>query len=524
MQIRNLLMITGVGVLTGTLSFPVAADAATPSPNFVFILVDDMGWTGTSLDVDNRRNDSKSDYYRTPNIESLAKEGLCFSNAYAPAPMCSPSRASFLTGKSPAQLHLTTPGRYKAPSAWHKISQPEHIHELPGNEITIAEVLKSNNYMTAHYGKWHLGNGGPEAHGFDESDGETGNGGPGNYEDPNPKDIYGITERAQKFMAKQTKAGKPFYLQLSHYAVHAPTQAMKSSESQFESLKEGRNHSDSSYAAMTYDFDQSVGMVLDTIDELGIKNNTYVIFMSDNGAGSKRGSKENAPLAGGKGSLWEGGVRVPLIIRGPEIKAGSYNYENVIGYDLFPTIFELVTIVESQPKSVEGTSVVLLLLGAKEIKRKYEELIFHYPHYGKGPKQKPQSAIIDGNYKLVLSYETNEKALYDLTKDIGEENDLSKKNPEKADQMYKKMMAYLKRVDAQLPTENKNYDSNATNSSKGKSGSNGFVSRFDKDSNGKISKSEFTGPERRFSKLDSNGDGFIDSTEAPTGPPTKKRK
>ncbi len=167
---------------------------AAEKPNFIFILVDDMGWTGTSHAMSKTVTPSTSDFYQTPNIEKLAKKGMTFSNAYAPAPMCTPSRASFLTGKSPAQLHITSPGPVKKASSWQKVEPVQHSNFLAENEVTIAEVLQKNGYATAHYGKWHLNGGGPGRHGFDFHDGETGNGGPGAYTDPNPKDITGITD------------------------------------------------------------------------------------------------------------------------------------------------------------------------------------------------------------------------------------------------------------------------------------------------------------------------------------------
>ena len=211
-----------VGLGVCALSFSALALGEETKPNIVFILIDDMGWTGTSVAVHEGIKESKSDYYQTPNLEELAAQGMTFSSAYAPSPMCTPSRASFLTGKSPAQLHITTPGPVQKARPYRKMTPPAHITSLPAEESTIAEVLRGEGYATAHFGKWHLSGGGPGEHGFDEHDGETGNGGPGLLEDPNPKDIHGLTERAHAFMEAQAKAGKPFYLHLAHYALHSP--------------------------------------------------------------------------------------------------------------------------------------------------------------------------------------------------------------------------------------------------------------------------------------------------------------
>ena len=417
-----------------------------------------MGWTGLSVASDDRMPESKSDFYQTPHLESLARDGMRFSSAYAPASMCTPTRASLLTGKSPAQLHMTTPGPAGRSSGNRKVIPPQHVTDLPAAETTIAEVLRQRNYGTAHFGKWHLAGGGPGEHGFDRHDGDTGNEGPGVYTDPNPKDIFGVTSRAMSFMEDQVAAGKSFYVQLSHYAVHGPTQALRSTEEKFADVPTGDNHQDIAYAAMTHDLDTSVGMVLRKIESLGIAQSTYVVFMSDNGAGGRQG---NAPLAGGKASLFEGGIRVPLIVRGPGVPAGSSCHESVIGYDLFPTFCELAGERSFGPSKLEGASIVPLLRGKEGLgafERTHEELIFHFPHYGLGPRQMPQSAIRIGNFKLLRNYETSDEQLFDLAKDIGEQSDLGLKMPDKKKDLSAKLDAYLARIKAQLPTVNPNYN------------------------------------------------------------------
>ncbi|UDQ96459.1 sulfatase [Lentisphaerota bacterium WC36G] len=441
--------------LTGMLALNI--NGQTSNPNFVFILVDDMGWTGSSVQMDDKIKNSISDYYQTPNLEKLASNGVRFSNAYSPAALCSPSRASILTGKSPAQLHITTPGRPKKNSGSRKLIAPQHISEFPESEITIPELLKSKGYVCAHFGKWHLNGGGPEQHGFEISDGNTSNAPNSNFEENNPKDIFGITQRAEEFMAKNVKANKPFYVQLSHYAVHEPIACRNETLHAVEKWQKGNCHNNEKFAAMTKDFDTSVGMVLDKIKELGIADNTYIIFMSDNGAGKKAtGRKTNFPLRGGKGSFYEGGIRVPMIICGPEISKNRICREKVIGYDLLPTICQLAKITKL-PENIEGVSLKPLILSNGNIKRS-KPLLFHFPHYGKGPRQKPQSAIIDGNYKLIYNPEDKSVELYDLSLDISESKNLAKSDSELTSKLKKLLQQRLKEVGAQFTKENSTYN------------------------------------------------------------------
>ena len=447
------------------LLWPGVAAAESPAPNIVLILTDDQGWTGTSVQLDDRVPDSRSDFYHTPALERLASEGMRFSNAYAPHPNCSPTRVSIQTGKSPAQMHMTDIiGRNQGVLYEdNRLIPPQHISDIPAAELTIAELIKAARpeYSTGHFGKWHLGGGGPGEHGYDESDGPTANR-EGNVPEPNPKRIFGVTQRASAFMTDHAAAGQPFFLQISHYAVHLRIHALASTIEKYQSLVPGPRHNHPGHAAMTKNLDTGIGMVLEKIDELGIGDNTYVIMTSDNGSYLKAGATPvttNLPLAGQKASVWEGGIRVPMFVRGPGIAPGSICHVPVIGWDLYPTIRDLLGIETPLPEGVEGGSLRELLKhnGAGRVARPREELVWHFPHYQHKKGTKPQSAIRLGDYKLIEFYETGEVRLFDLAGDLGETRDLSAEMPEKAAEMHARLRAYLAAIDAPMPAVNPDY-------------------------------------------------------------------
>jgi arylsulfatase A-like enzyme len=338
----------------------------------------------------------------------------------------------------------------------YKLIPPSIDKNISTEETTIAELLQQAGYATAHYGKWHIQGGGPGKHGYDEHDGDIGNEYAKNYPDPNPVDIFGMAERAEAFMEKSKKAGKPFFIQMSWHALHAPQNALKKTVQKYEKLMDGRNERSIQRAALTEDLDTGVERVVDAVDRLGLAGNTYVIYMSDNGAG---GGGKRATLNGGKGSVWEGGIRVPLIVRGPGVKANSWSHERVNGYDFFPTYCEWAGI-KKLPAKIEGGSIVSLLAndGKGTVKRPREEMVFHFPHYQSGDG--PHSAILLGDLKLLKFYETGRLALFDLSKDISEKNDLSKTLPEETAKLDKLLIKYLADVGAALPEENPKYDPN----------------------------------------------------------------
>ncbi|MFC1467704.1 sulfatase [Verrucomicrobiota bacterium] len=434
------------------------------SPNIVFILSDDQDWTDTSVQMHPEFPGSKSRFVETPNLEQLAARGMSFSAAYAPAPVCSPTRISLQTGKSPAQLHWTKASRSVTAADNYPLIPPVCSRKIQDSEITLVEMLKTRGYATAHYGKWHLSGGGPEQHGYDESDGDTGNKDAAPHHAPNPSDVFGITERANAFMEKNVKSNTPFFIQLSHHALHYPENSSAELLEKYASLSGDSAETKSvQRMAMAEHLDDGVGLIMQKIDELGITDHTYVIFMSDNGGGGKGGRKARPgkrknvrPLTAGKGGVWEGGIRVPLIIRGPSVKAGTYCHSRVVGYDLYPTLCTLAGVEEPLPSGLEGGDISPLFVAGKgRVVRPREELVFHFPHY---QGDTPHSAILSGNFKLMKWYEDGSVKLFNLSDDIGEQEDLSEIFPQKAVELKTRLEQYLTDISAQMPGINKDFD------------------------------------------------------------------
>lgn len=423
----------------------------TDSPNFIFLLVDDQGWNGTSVQMMKSENLSKSDYHETPNLETLASSGIKFSNAYSSAPVCAPSRYSIQFGKSPARLNLIRVGMNSS-----------HIahHEMP----SIPRALKSINplYVTAHFGKWGMGST-PEIVGYDVSDGPNQNkeggfdNGPEQWECEiveDPKNVYSLTNKALDFIEENSE--KPFYLQISHYAVHANIQATDSLYKKYNLKEKGRNQINPGFAAMTESLDQSLGLILKKINELNLADNTYIIYMSDNGCvpnipGAKKyGMSYNYPLSRGKWDAMEGGVRVPLIISGPGIDKGRESDIPVSGSDLLPTIVSLAGDDSFPLDEIDGGSFsdVLYSLNQFEIKRNVEGIFFHVPYRNGIALKRPHSALIKGDYKLIKFHDNGEVQLYNLIDDIKESINLSELEIDKAKNLEYLLDNYLKDVKA----------------------------------------------------------------------------
>ncbi len=421
---------------------------ANGAPNFVVILTDDQSWVGSSLQIDPNDPRTKSDYYRTPNIERMASMGTRFTQGYSPAPYCCPTRRSLLIGQTPAR-HIYQKDQKQWTANYRK-------------QLSIPQMLKAANpdYRTAHFGKWdfRFDDVTPEAMGYDLSDGVTtngtgggkGSGGPSANEDP--KLIWGITERSMDFMEEQSKAGHPFYLQVSHYAVHLDIFYREQSLKEASGWKKGQKHSMPGFAAMTSDVDTGIGVLLEGIESLGLKETTYIFFLSDNGGrtgipgqGDHR-VERNDPLRDGKGTVYEGGIRVPFIVSGPGVAEGMVSSVPVTGLDIFPTVAHLAGYKQSLPEALDGGNLTPVIHngGKGRVKRNYPFLIFH-----QAVARDAETSLILGNYKLVKTWDNDRLELFDLSKDVGEANDLSKKNPKKAYELHTHMVNFLNEVGAE---------------------------------------------------------------------------
>lgn len=456
------------GLMAASTAFLLPRTAAAPvnspaiatrlAPNFVVIVGEAQGWSSGSFAMDDRVPNSRSDFFRTPNLEKLAQSGMRFSDAYAASPRCTPSRAALFTGKSPAQLHMTFVNEGRTGNldmAGAQVLPPAALTELPTNEITLAELLKPAGYASAHFGKWHVGRANPARHGYDENDGPNNNNGPENT-NPNPKEAFALTRRGLSFMAREVAAQRPFYLHLSHYASGHEQDALPATFAAWKARFPGADQRFLGQAASIEDMDTTIGQVLDEIKALGIENNTYVIYTSDHGA---QGRNANAPLRAGKGTIWEGGVRVPFIVRGPGIKAGSFSHVRIGGEDLLPTIADLAG-VKTWPASVEGGTLKPVLNGADaaQIQRPRPDFVVHFPHYD-ADSVGPASAIYAGNYKLVRTYNDGARRLFDIETDGGENRDLAQQQAAKTAELDARLSKYLQEIGAQMPTPNPNYDS-----------------------------------------------------------------
>ncbi len=452
--------------------------AAKPSTNFVFLLVDDMGW------ADIGANGSR--FHETPHIDKLAASGMRFTQGYAACPVCSPTRASILTGKHPVRVDITDwiPGQGN--NARNKLLHPKDRDNLAHSEVTIAEALKEHGYQTFFAGKWHLGDKGhwPEDQGFDVNIGGHHRGSPpGGYYAPwkNPaltarKSGEYLTERLTdesiKFLEERDK-DKPFLIYLSYYNIHTPIQPYKKRIAHYEAKAEkmfkgptptqqeheglSRMRQDNpALASMVAAVDDSVGKLLGKLEELKMVDNTVVVFFSDNGGLSTLGRGRsgpgcNLPLRASKGWLYEGGVREPTIIRAPGVTMpGSVSKKPIVSMDFFPTMLELAGLPSRPNLHADGKSLIKQLQGDDSGQR---TLYWHYPHYH-GSGWKPGASIRDGDWKLIEFYHYEKFELYNLATDPGEQKNLAQKEPKMASRLRAKLKSWQNKMGAKMPIPN----------------------------------------------------------------------
>jgi arylsulfatase A-like enzyme len=436
-----------------------APNNSSKPPNFIVILTDDLGWSSLSVSMDKNYPNAKSDYHKTPNIDAIIEGGLRFSSGYAAAPVCSPTRYSIQFGKSPARLKRT------------RVLGKSHIDH---NQVGIPQVLKSidKSYRAAHIGKWHIDKD-PSAYGYDVHDGITKNkaGDFDNnktqwygYADEDPKRVNSMTKRAVEFMRESVEREQPFFLQLSHYAVHSNIVYSDTSYAEVGKRQKGQLHKNQGYAAMLEDMDLSIGSLLEAYAELDLAKDTYIIFLSDNGGmpvlpmqvnrGKPYRAGLNSPLLRGKWDLTEGGIRVPFSIAGPTIRSGGQSDTPVMSYDILPTIADLAGSQKGLPKNLDGVSFTPLFEDHKaDLDRPFDGLVFHFPHYNRVGMNEPHSAIRYENFKLIHFPASGRNLLFDLVKDPGERVDLSEKMPKMVESLNIKLDTYLTSVDAEIPED-----------------------------------------------------------------------
>ncbi len=477
-------MALGAAVLTGSGALSTCALFSKKKKlNFILINIDDLGWMDLTC--------YGSQYYETPNIDRLAAQGARFTNAYASCAVCSPTRASIMTGRYPARTgvtdwihHLDQKGEKsyaerKNPTDYvggerRQLLCPPNPYWLELDEVTIAEVLKLAGYTTCHIGKWHLGYEPwfPDKQGFDINIGGGEIGQPPTYFDP-----YYLNERRPSIPALPARRegeyltdresdelvgflkehrNKPFFIHMCHYAVHTPLQAKKELIAKYE-RKEKTNQTNAVYAAMIESMDEAVGRLMAVLEELRLTDRTVIIFTSDNG-GLQDYATDNAPLRAGKGYPYEGGIRVPLIVRWPGVvQAGMECDVPVTSVDFFPTLCEIAGLELPSDRAIDGISLIPLLRQDGPLRR--EAVFWHFPHYRGNIV--PYSIIRKGEWKLIKRYEGQPFELFLITEDPGEEFELSKLMPGKVKELDADLVAWLEDTGAKLPRKNPDYDPDA---------------------------------------------------------------
>lgn len=462
---RAVVFVLCVFVLQMVCSPECHADAT--RPNVVVLLVDDLGWADLSC--------YGSTYYETPQLDQFAQQAVRFTNAYSAGSICSPTRASLMTGRYPARVGITDyiPGLRKP---WQKLKMPDDLDALPSSETTLAELFTQAGYKSLYVGKWHLGNenAGPVEHGFTERilDKDVGNW----KRDPTVSDRY--TDIVVKRIEENAKSSKqePFLVYLSYHKVHIPILPHPKTIAHFRDKKTDMKleetppmpehdqgltraqQDDPDYASSLAAVDDSVGRILQALETTQQMKNTVVVFLSDNGGLSTKnapGPTNNHPLRAGKGWLYEGGIRIPMMIKAPDTKPGHLEQTPVITNDLLPTLASYAGI-DLSDFTLDGVNIRPLLSG-KPVSWQERPLFWHYPHYH-GSTWKPGAAIRHGHWKLIEFYHEGVTELYDLSSDLGESHNLANSRPDVVQRMQKQLTNWQAEIGAQFPTPNPNYD------------------------------------------------------------------
>lgn len=434
-------------------------------PNIVFILADDLGWTDLGC--------FGSGYYQTPHIDRLASQGRKFSHGYTAGPNCQPTRAAILSGQYGPRTGIYTVGNTNRFDTSRRPLVPvPNVQELALEQVTVAEALRSAGYATGMFGKWHLGGNSyhPSQQGFDEAIVSMGK--HFGFKTQPPQDVAPdayladwITDRSVDFLRRHKD--HPFFLYVPHFAVHSPFEAKADKIAQFQDRPAAGGHDNSTYAGMIASLDDSVGRILATLDELDLSRNTLVIFSSDNGGvggyvreGIKNGGDvtDNAPLRGGKGMLYEGGVRVPFIFRWPGvITPGSVSEQPIHSVDLYPTFLDVTGAKAPADHPLDGVSVVPCLSGEPTARLDRQNLFWHFPGYlGAGQdtwRTTPAGAIRSGDFKLLEFFEDGRLELYNLRQDPGQRENLATLQPELTKELHHKLVAWREGIHAPMPVK-----------------------------------------------------------------------
>lgn len=466
------------GLLLGTTTALFAEND--PPLNILFVVADDLGWADLAC--------YGSDLHETPHLDALANRGIRFTNAYAASPVCTPTRASLLTGQHPARLQMTIWREAALSRGNRRLLQPICLDSLPPEKLTIAELLKEKGYYNVHLGKWHVGRAEayPQVHGFHRNIGGTLWGAPQTFWYPYSGDQYfsdwryvpdlepsepggyltdALTDKAIEVMQHAAGEQRPFFINLWYHTVHTPIEGKPALVEHYEQKVTPQHiQRNPHYAAMVHSMDQNVGRLLEQLDELGVREQTLVVFTSDNGGFINHCKlhrdlqvANNSPLRSGKGSCYEGGIRIPMIVSGPDVASGRVSNVPAISCDWFPTLMELADLDSAQlHEELDGVSLAKHLKAPASADLPQRELYFHYPHYYLTTT--PVSAIRRDNWKLLHYYEDDRVELYDLDADVGESRDRASAEPKLAEDLKSALQRWRERVGALEPESNPEFE------------------------------------------------------------------